>query len=42
MKATETKFKGLKIIKQNSFIDKRGTLRIIHNEKILKKKKVRF
>ena len=42
MKVTKTKFKGLKIIKQNSFIDKRGTLRIIHNEKILKKKKFVF
>jgi len=42
MKITETKFEGLKIIKQNSFTDKRGTLRIIHNEKILKKNKFIF
>ena len=38
MKIIDTKFKGLKIIKQISFKDKRGFLRITHNEKLIKKK----
>ena len=38
MKIFNTKFKGLKIIKHNSFKDKRGYLRVTHNEKIIKKK----
>ena len=39
MRIIDTKFKGLKIIKQISFKDKRGFLRITHNEKLIKKKK---
>ena len=38
MKIINTGFKGLKIIKQDNFKDKRGNLRIIHNQKLLKKK----
>ena len=38
MKLINTNFKGLKIIKQDSFKDKRGNLRIIHNQRLLKKK----
>lgn len=38
MKIINTKFKGLKIIKHNSFKDKRGYLRVTHNQKIFKKK----
>jgi dTDP-4-dehydrorhamnose 3,5-epimerase len=38
MKIINTKFKDLKIIKHNSFKDKRGYLRVTHNQKILKKK----
>ena len=34
MKIINTKFKGLKIIKQDSFKDKRGYLRITHNQKL--------
>jgi len=37
MKIINTGFKGLKIIKQDNFKDKRGNLRIIHNQKLLKK-----
>ena len=37
MKIINTKFKGLKIIKQDSFKDKRGYLRVIHNQKLIKK-----
>ena len=37
MKILKTKFKDLKIIKHKSFIDKRGFLRIIHNQKLLNK-----
>ena len=42
MKIINTKIKDLKIIKQNSYKDKRGFLRITHNEKIIKKKKFVF
>ena len=38
MKISKTKFKGLKIIKHNTFYDKRGFLRITHNQKKLNKK----
>jgi len=38
MKIINTKFKGLKVIKHNSFKDKRGLLRVTHNQKILNKK----
>ncbi len=42
MKIIDTKFKGLKIIKQISFKDKRGFLRITYNEKLIKKKNFIF
>ena len=42
MKIIKTRIKDLMVIKQDSFNDKRGFLRITHNEKILKKKKVRI
>jgi dTDP-4-dehydrorhamnose 3,5-epimerase len=42
MKVINTKIKDLKIIKQNSYKDKRGFLRITHDEKIIKKKKFIF
>ena len=42
MKIINTKFKGLKIIEQDSFKDKRGLLRITYNQKIIKKKKFIF
>jgi len=38
MKIINTKFKDLKIIKHNSFKDKRGSLRITHNQKEINKK----
>ena len=38
MKVFSTKFKDLKIIKHKSFKDKRGFLRVTHNQKILNKK----
>jgi dTDP-4-dehydrorhamnose 3,5-epimerase len=38
MKVIDTNFKGLKIVKQDRFIDKRGYLRITHIQKLLKKK----
>ena len=38
MKIINTKFKGLKIIKQDVYKDKRGQLKITHNNKILNKK----
>ena len=38
MKIFNTKFKGLKIVKQDSYRDKRGLLKVTHNEKIIKKK----
>ena len=38
MKILKTEFKGLLIIKQKNNIDKRGSLREIFNNKILKKK----
>ena len=38
MKIIKTRIKDLMVIKQDSFNDKRGFLRITHNEKILKKK----
>ena len=38
MKIINTKIKGLIVVKQNNFKDKRGSLRITHNENILKKK----
>ena len=37
MKVIDTKFKDLKIIKQESYKDKRGFLRVTHNQKIIKK-----
>jgi len=42
MKIINTKFKGLKIIQQISFKDKRGFLRITHNQKFLKNKNFIF
>ena len=38
MKIITTKIKGLIVVKQNNFKDQRGSLRITHNENILKKK----
>ena len=38
MKIINTEFKDLKIIKHKSYRDKRGFLRVVHNQKILKKK----
>ena len=38
MKILKTKFKDLKIIKHKTFYDKRGFLRITHNQKKLNKK----
>ena len=38
MKVFDTKFKGLKIIKHDSFKDKRGFLRITYKQKKIKKK----
>jgi len=38
MKIIKTRFKNLIILKHNSFKDKRGKLRITHNQKILNKK----
>ena len=38
MKILKTKFKDLKIIKHETFYDKRGFLRITHNQKKLNKK----
>jgi len=38
MKILKTKFKGLKIIKHKTFYDKRGFLRITHNQKEINKK----
>ena len=38
MKIINTKFKDLKVIKHRSYKDKRGFLRVTHNEKIFKKK----
>ena len=35
MKIISTKFEGLKIIKQKNNLDKRGSLREIHNQKII-------
>jgi dTDP-4-dehydrorhamnose 3,5-epimerase len=42
MKIINTKIKGLIVVKQNNFKDKRGSLRITHNESILKKKNFIF
>jgi len=42
MKIIDTRFKDLKIVKQDSYKDKRGLLKIIYNEKIIKKKKFIF
>ena len=36
MKIINTKFKDLKIIKQDKFKDKRGYLRITYNKKLMK------
>ena len=36
MKIINTKFKGLKLIKQDKFKDKRGYLRITYNKKLMK------
>ena len=38
MKILKTRFKGLKIIKHKTFYDKRGFLKITHNQKKLNKK----
>ena len=38
MKIINTKFKGLKIIKQKIFKDRRGFLRVTHNQKLVNKK----
>ena len=38
MRIIDTKFKDLKIIKQETYKDKRGFLRVVHNQKIIKKK----
>ena len=40
MKIIKTKIKDLLIIKQDNFKDNRGNLRIIFNDKKLKKKKI--
>ena len=37
MKIINTKFKDLKIVKQDKFKDKRGYLRVTHNQKLIKK-----
>ena len=42
MKIIDTKFKGLKIIKQNSYKDKRGSLRVTFNAKILKNRNFNY
>jgi len=42
MKIIKTKFKGLLVIKQDNFPDKRGSLRIIYNQKIIKHNKFVF
>ena len=42
MKIVKTKFKDLKLVKQDVYKDKRGSLKIIHNEKIIKKKEFIF
>jgi dTDP-4-dehydrorhamnose 3,5-epimerase len=42
MKIIDTRFQDLKIVKQDSYKDKRGLLKIIYNEKIIKKKKFIF
>jgi len=42
MKLINTKFKSLKIFRQESFKDKRGYLRITHNQKLIKKKNFVF
>ena len=38
MKIYSTKFKDLKLIKHNAYKDKRGSLRVTHNNKIINKK----
>ena len=42
MKIINTKFKDLKIIKQDSFKDRRGSLRITYNHRSIKKNKFVF
>ena len=37
MKIINTKFKGLKIIKQANFKDERGSLRITYSKNVIKK-----
>ena len=37
MKIIKTKFKGLLILKQNNYKDKRGNLRVTYNKKQFKK-----
>ena len=37
MKIIKTKIEGLKIVKQDIFKDKRGSLRVTHNKKLIKK-----
>ena len=36
IKVYKTKFEGLLIIKQDKFLDKRGSLRIVYNKKEIK------
>ena len=42
MRAINTKFKGLKIIKQKNNTDRRGSLRETHNQKVVKDRKFIF
>lgn len=42
MKIINTKFKDLKIIKQDKYTDERGYLKVTHNQKITKKKNFIF
>ena len=42
MKIIKTNFEGLLVIKQESFTDRRGSLRIIYNKKIIRHNKFIF
>ena len=42
MKIIKTNFEGLLVIKQDAFADRRGSLRIIYNKKIIKHNKFIF
>ena len=42
MRIIDTRFKDLKIIKQDSYRDKRGLLRVIHNQRVIKKSEFIF